>query len=99
MKRLAQRPLFWPSATLALLIVVSAIFHPGFLALSWQDGHLFGNLVDILNRAAPLIVVSLGMTLVIAVRGLDISVGAVVAIAAYAASPIDLTRSASTSPR
>src|SRR4051812_8550333 len=82
MKNLAQRTLFWPALTLALLLLGSAIFNPGFLALSWQDGHLFGNLIDILNRAAPLMVVSLGMTLVIAVRGLDISVGAVVAIAA-----------------
>jgi ribose/xylose/arabinose/galactoside ABC-type transport system permease subunit len=85
-KRIARHALFWPSLTLALLILVSAIFHPGFLAISWKDGHLFGNLVDILNRAAPLIVVSLGMTLVIAVRGLDISVGAVMAIAAVVAA-------------
>ena len=34
-----------------------------------------------LNRAAPLVLVALGMTLVIATRGIDISVGAVVAIA------------------
>jgi len=85
-KRLARHALFWPTLTLLLLILVSAIFHPGFLAISWQNGHLFGNLIDILNRAAPLIVVSLGMTLVIAVRGLDISVGAVMAIAAVVAA-------------
>jgi simple sugar transport system permease protein len=86
MRRLVQRPLFWPSVTLTSLLVVSAIFNPGFLAISWQNGHLYGNLVDILNRGAPLIVVSLGMTLVIAVRGLDISVGAVMAIAAVVAA-------------
>ena len=39
-----------------------------------------------LGEAAPLILVSLGMTLVIAVRGLDISVGAVLAIAATVAA-------------
>ena len=81
MKRLAQHTLFWPTATLLLLIAVSAIFNPSFLSIAWRDGHFYGNLVDILNRAAPLMIVSLGMTLVIAVRGLDISVGAVVAIA------------------
>ena len=86
MKRLAQHALFWPSTTLVLLLVVSAIFNPSFLSIAWRDGHLYGNLVDILNRAAPLMVVSLGMTLVIAVRGLDISVGAVVAIAATVAA-------------
>ena len=48
------------------------------------DGHLFGAPIDILNRAAPLVLVSLGMTLVIATRGIDISVGAVVAIAGAA---------------
>lgn len=86
MKRLAQHALFWPAATLVLLLMVSAIFNPAFLSIAWRDGHLYGNLVDILNRAAPLMVVSLGMTLVIAVRGLDISVGAVVAIAAVVAA-------------
>jgi len=86
MKRLTQHALFWPATTLALLLVVCAAFNPAFLAIAWRDGHLYGNLVDILNRAAPLMVVSLGMTLVIAVRGLDISVGAVVAIAAVVAA-------------
>ena len=43
-------------------------------------------MVDILNRAAPLALVALGMTLVIATRGIDISVGAVVAIAAAVAA-------------
>jgi simple sugar transport system permease protein len=78
--------LFWPAIALALLLVASSIFNPSFLTLTWRDGHLYGSVVDILNRAAPLIVVSLGMTLVIAVRGLDISVGAVVAIAATVAA-------------
>jgi simple sugar transport system permease protein len=82
---LAQ-PLFWPLLTLALLLVGNGLFNPGFLALEWRDGHLYGNLVDIGNRAAPLVLVSLGMTLVIAVRGLDISVGAVLAIAATVAA-------------
>ncbi|ELQ05661.1 ABC transporter permease, partial [Xanthomonas translucens DAR61454] len=79
-------PLFWPLATLALLLLGNGLWNPGFLALQWRDGHLYGNLVDIGNRAAPLALVALGMTLVIAVRGLDISVGAVVAIAATVAA-------------
>ena len=86
MKRLTQHMLFWPVVALALLLVASSIFNPSFLALTWRDGHLYGSVIDILNRAAPLMVVSLGMTLVIAVRGLDISVGAVVAIAAAVAA-------------
>jgi simple sugar transport system permease protein len=73
-------------ATLLLLLIGNGLLNPGFLSLQWRDGHLYGNLVDIANRAAPLILVSLGMTLVIAARGLDISVGAVLAIAATVAA-------------
>jgi ribose/xylose/arabinose/galactoside ABC-type transport system permease subunit len=85
-KRITAHALFWPAATLVLLLLACGLFNPAFLSVAWRDGHLYGNLVDILNRAAPLIVVSLGMTLVIAVRGLDISVGAVVAISAAVAA-------------
>ncbi len=79
-------PLFWPLLTLLLLLAGNGLFNPGFLHLQWRDGHLYGNLIDILNRAAPLMLVAMGMTLVIAVRGLDISVGAVLAIAATVAT-------------
>jgi simple sugar transport system permease protein len=81
-----KRPLFWPIVTLLLLIAINAFMNPGFLEIHWRDGHFYGNLVDILNRAAPLALVATGMTLVIAARGLDISVGAVVAIAAATAA-------------
>src|SRR6476646_11334430 len=86
MKKLAAHALFWPGVTLLLLIALNAAVNPGFLAITLRDGHLYGNLVDILNRAAPLALVSAGMTLVIAARGLDISVGAVVAITAAVAA-------------
>lgn len=86
LSQLAGHRLFWPSFTLLLLLVVAAIVKPEFLRVEWFDGHLSGNLIDVLNHAAPLMLVSIGMTLVIAVRGLDISVGAVVAIAAAVAA-------------
>lgn len=78
--------LAWPLITLLLLLAVNTAFNASFLHLEWRDGHLYGSLIDILNRAAPLVLVSLGMTLVIATRGIDISVGAVVAIAASLAA-------------
>jgi ribose/xylose/arabinose/galactoside ABC-type transport system permease subunit len=84
--RLSAHRLFWPACTLLLLLAVNASFNPGFWQLQWRDGHLYGSVIDILNRAAPLAVVALGMTLVIAIRGIDISVGAVVAIAAATAA-------------
>ncbi|HKX40440.1 MAG TPA: ABC transporter permease [Burkholderiaceae bacterium] len=86
MNRIAGHRLFWPCITLVVLLAVNAAFNPGLWHLQWRDGHLYGSLIDILNRAAPLALVSLGMTLVIATRGIDISVGAVVAISAAVAA-------------
>ena len=86
MQRVLSQRLVWPFAALALLLAVNAAFNPGFWQLQWRDGHLYGSVVDILNRAAPLALVALGMTLVIATRGIDISVGAVVAISAAVAA-------------
>ncbi len=76
-----HHPLARPLAALALLLAVAAVFVPDFLHLEIKSGHLYGSLVDILHRAAPLMLATLGMTLVIATRGIDVSVGAVVAIA------------------
>jgi galactofuranose transport system permease protein len=86
MKALRTHVPVWPLATLGLLLFVTVCGNPGFLRVTWFEGHLSGNLIDVINHAAPLILVSVGMTLVIAVRGLDISVGAVVAIAAAVAA-------------
>ena len=85
-RRLLAHRLLWPVLTLLLLLAINAAFNPGFWRLQWRDGHLYGSVIDILNRAAPLALVALGMTLVIATRGIDISVGAVVAIAAATAA-------------
>jgi simple sugar transport system permease protein len=84
--RLRTHPLLWPVVTLVMILVVNASLNPGFWVLQWRDGHLYGSVIDILNRAAPLMLVALGMTLVIATRGIDISVGAVVAISASVAA-------------
>lgn len=73
--------LFWPVLTLLLLLAVNAAFNASFLRITVRDGHLYGSLVDIVKGATPLALVAFGMTLVIATRGIDISVGAVVAIA------------------
>jgi len=87
-----ERPLIWPCVTLVLLFVLDLCVNPHFLSLRVLDGHLFGAPIDILNRAAPLALVATGMTLVIATRGIDISVGAVVAIAGAAAATILATQ-------
>jgi ribose/xylose/arabinose/galactoside ABC-type transport system permease subunit len=77
---------------LAFLTILMAdrLVSPQFFDVRLQDGRLFGSLVDVFNRGAPVALLSLGMVLVIATRGIDLSVGAVMAIAgAIAASLVD----------
>ncbi|WP_432968208.1 ABC transporter permease [Dactylosporangium sp. CA-233914] len=76
MKRFA-----WPLAVLVVLLVTNVFFSHSFFSIELRGGHLYGSLVDILRSSAPLALVALGMTLVIATGGIDLSVGAVVAIA------------------
>jgi simple sugar transport system permease protein len=91
---LLQHPLLRPAAALMVLLLLDAILVPGFFRLELKDGHLYGALVDILNRAAPLMLAALGMTLVIATRGIDISVGAVVALSGTVAATLISTNTA-----
>ncbi|KAF1036868.1 MAG: Inner membrane ABC transporter permease protein YtfT [Herbaspirillum frisingense] len=83
---LMRHPLVRPLAALAALLLIDFFLVPGFFRLEIKDGHLYGALIDIVNRAAPLMLAALGMTLVIATRGVDISVGAVVAISGAVAA-------------
>jgi simple sugar transport system permease protein len=85
---LTRHRLFWPVVTLLLLLAVNAWFNPNFLSISIKQGHLYGALIDILNRGAPLMLIAIGMTPVIATRGIDISVGAVVAICGAVAASL-----------
>ncbi|CAH0343901.1 ABC transporter permease [Bacillus sp. CECT 9360] len=80
--------IFWPLAALVLLLLINAIMIPGFFTIEVKDGHLFGSTIDILNRVTPLLVIAIGMTLVIAKEGIDISVGSVLAIAAAASADL-----------
>lgn len=72
--------LVWPILALALLLLFNLVFTSGFFHIEVRDGRLFGSLIDILDRAAPVMLVAIGMTLVIATAGVDLSVGAVMAV-------------------
>lgn len=63
---------------------MNLFFTPHFFRLEIKQGHLYGNLIDILKNVAPIMLLSIGMTLVIATHGIDISVGSVVAVSAGA---------------
>lgn len=80
MRSLTRHVLFWPLLALALLMLVNLVATPSFFSVRIQDGHLYGSLIDILRNGAPTLLIALGMTLVIATRGIDLSVGAIVAI-------------------
>lgn len=77
---------FWATAALALLLAYNLVSSPQFFSISVRDGHLYGSIIDILNRASPLMIIAMGLTLVIATHGIDISVGAVVAISGAVAA-------------
>ncbi|KIF02492.1 sugar ABC transporter permease [Streptomyces sp. RSD-27] len=79
--RRARHRLLWPASILLALLLGNLAFHHDFFSVRVRDGHLYGSLVDILRFGAPLVLVALGMTLVIATRGIDLSVGSTVAIA------------------
>ncbi len=75
---------------LIVILAVDRVVSPQFFDLRLQDGRLFGSLIDVLDRGTPVALLSLGMVLVIATRGIDLSVGAVMAISgAIAASLAD----------
>ena len=88
LRRLTRRSQFWPLAILGLLLLFNLVSNPAFFSVTVQDGHLYGSLIDILNRAAPLMIIAMGLTLVIATHGIDISVGAVVAISGAVAAAL-----------
>ena len=82
-KKLTSMRLFMPLVCLLAIIIVATITIPGFLSMSLKNGVPYGYPVDVINRASELVILSVGMTLVTAASGgQDISVGAVMAVAA-----------------
>ncbi|MBA2952949.1 ABC transporter permease [Nocardioides sp. MAH-18] len=80
MTKVVKHRLFWPAFSLVALIVLNTVVRPQFMKITVRDGELYGALIDILRNSAPLMLVALGMTIVIATRGIDLSVGAVMAV-------------------
>lgn len=74
--------------SLALILFLNYLAFPGFFDIRLQDGRLFGSLIDVLNRGAPVIILAIGMTAVIASRGVDLSVGAVMAVSGAIAATL-----------
>lgn len=88
MNKLVKHHLFWPLAALVTLLVINSLANERFARITVRNGHMYGALVDILRQSAPLMLVALGMTLVIATRGIDLSVGAIMAVSGAVAMTI-----------
>ena len=80
LRTISSHGMFWPVVALVILLLACGLRSPGFLDVTIRDGHLFGQLVDIARNAATPMLLALGMCLVIATGGIDLSVGAVMAI-------------------
>jgi len=80
--------MLWPLMALVGILLFNFFFTPGFFHIEIKDGRFFGSLVDIANRAAPVMLLAIGMTLVFATGGVDLSVGAVMAISGAIAATV-----------
>lgn len=87
MKSLLRAPWFWGLIGIALLLSLNVIKDPTYLSIGVNPttGLLSGNVLDILRVSAPIIMIALGMTFVIATKGIDLSVGSVMAVGGAAA--------------
>lgn len=77
--------LIWTVIALAIILLVDRIISPNFFEIRMVNDRLVGSLINILDSSAPYALLSMGMALVIATKGIDLSVGAVMAICAAVA--------------
>lgn len=81
----AHSRLMWTALALLIILLVNLLISPTFFDVRVVNGRLVGSLINILDSAAPYALLAIGMTLVIATKGIDLSVGAVMAICAAVA--------------
>jgi simple sugar transport system permease protein len=84
-RSVTESRLFFPVVALSLILLFDFIFIPGFFSIENREGNLHGSLIDIFRNGSTVMILAIGMTLVIATGGVDLSVGAVMAIAASVA--------------
>lgn len=91
MNKLKSRMEFRPLVSLIIILLVCGIFSGGsFFEISVVEGHLYGRLIDILRNGSRYMILAIGMYMVLATGGTDISVGSVMAISgALACSIVD----------
>lgn len=80
--RIARSKITWAVVAELLILLACLNIRIDFFSISFQPstGMLYGSLIDIINRSAEITIIGMGMTLVIALGGTDLSVGALVAV-------------------
>lgn len=86
LRRVTESRLFFPLIAFALVLTIDLILVPNFFRIEIRNGNLYGSLIDILRNGSTVALLAIGMTLVIATGGVDLSVGAVMAIVASLAA-------------
>lgn len=76
---------FWTILALLIILLINRMISDSFFDIRQVNGRYVGSLINILDDSAPYILLTIGMTLVIATKGIDLSVGAVMAICAAVA--------------
>ena len=81
-EKIARSKVTWAVVAELLILLVCLNIRIDFFSISFQPstGMLYGSLIDIVNRSAEITIIGMGMTLVIALGGTDLSVGALVAV-------------------
>lgn len=80
---------FWPIMILLGILIFNIIITGGsFLEMKIVDHHLYGRIIDIIRNGSKLMLLSIGLTYVLATGGTDISVGSTMAISGAVACSI-----------
>ena len=94
--RVLRHPHIWRVGAVIALLCINVIKDPSYLSISYSSssGAFVGNLIDIAKASAPILMVAIGMCLVIATGGIDLSVGSFMAVSGAVAMEFLQDRSA-----
>lgn len=89
LNKITKLQAFWPVMILLLILLFNGIISGGsFFEMKIVDNHLYGRIIDIIRNGSKLMLLAIGLTLVLATGGTDISVGSVMAISGAIACSI-----------
>ena len=74
LKKITSARLFLPIVCLIAVLLLNVLKTPDFFNVSIRNGVLYGYIIDVINRASELVILAIGMTLVTAASGGQVSV-------------------------